>query len=94
MESSRYIICCMCGDTPSFSKDSFKILFPYATVPPVELQPNLYNFLNELKRDTNFYNYVRDNLIDTKSKYSYYFEVDEDGNVIAQWDLLKGIQVL
>ena len=84
----------MCGDTPSFSKDSFKILFPYDTVPPVELQPNLYNFLNGLKRDTNFYNYVRDNLIDTKSKYSYYFEVDEDGNVVTQWDLLKGIQVL
>lgn len=84
----------MCGDTPAFSKDAFKLLFKGEPVPQVELQPTLYNFLPTLKRDGNFYNYVKDNLINTKSKYSYFFEVDKDGRIVQQWDLLKGRRVL
>ena len=63
-------------------------------MPQVELQPNLYNFLPTLKRDGNFYNYVKDNLVNNKNKYSYFFEVAEDGDIIQQWDLLKGSKVL
>ena len=63
-------------------------------MPQVELQPNLYNFLPTLKRDGNFYNYVKDNLINNKNKYSYFFEVAENGDIIQQWDLLKGSKVL
>lgn len=89
-KSKKYIVCCMCGDTPSFSRDAFKLLFPGEEIPQVELQPNLYNFLPTLKRDGNFYNYVKDNLIGEKKKYSYYFEVAENGDIIDQWDLLTG----
>ena len=63
-------------------------------MPQVELQPNLYNFLPTLKRDGNFYNYVKDNLINNKNKYSYFFEVADNGDIIQQWDLLKGSKVL
>ena len=63
-------------------------------MPQVELQPNLYNFLPTLKRDGNFYNYVKDNLVNNKNKYSYFFEVAENGDIIQQWDLLKGSKVL
>lgn len=93
-KTSKYIVCCMCGDTPAFSKDSFKLLFKGEPVPQIELQPNLYNFLPTLKRGGNFYNYVKDNLINTSGKYSYFFEVDADGKIIQQWDLLTGRKVL
>ena len=92
-KTKKYIICCMCGDTPAFSKDSFKLLFRDQPVPQIELQPTLYQFLPELKRDGNFYNYVKDNLINTKAKYSYYFEVAENGDIVDQWDLLTGKEV-
>lgn len=92
--TDKYIICCMCGDTPAFSRDAFKLLFKGKPVPEVYTQPNLYNFLPTLKRGGNFYNYVKDNLINTSGKYSYFFEVDNDGKIIQQWDLLKGRQVL
>ena len=92
--TKKYIICCMCGDTPEFSKDAFKLLFKGEKVPEVVLQPSLYNFLPTIKRDGDFYNYVKDNLVNTKTKYSYYFEVDDDGRVVAQYNLLTGRRVV
>lgn len=93
-KTKKYIVCCQCGDTPAFSRDAFKLLFPKEKVPEVQLQPSLYNFLPTLKRDGNFYNYVKDNLISAKAKYSYYFEVAENGDVVQQWNLLTGKKVL
>lgn len=89
-KTNKYIICCMCGDTPAFSRDAYKLLFPNTPMPQVELQPTLYNFLPSLKRDGNFYNYVKDHLINEKAKYSYYFEVAENGDIVDQWNLLTG----
>ena len=79
-DTKEYIICCMCGDTPQFSRDSFKLLFKGKKMPDMWYQPNLHN-------------YIRDNLLNTKSKYSYYFRV-ENGDVVEQWNLLTGKKVI
>lgn len=92
-DTKEYIICCMCGDTPQFSRDSFKLLFKGKKMPDMWYQPNLHNLLAQLERDTNFYNYIRDNLLNTTSKYSYYFRV-ENGDVAEQWNLLTGKKVI
>lgn len=89
-KTKKYIICCMCGDTPAFSKDAYKLLFPNTPMPEMHTQPKLYYLLSDIKRDGNFYNYIKSNLLNEKKKYSYYFEVTENGDIVDQWNLLTG----
>ncbi len=88
------IACCSCGNVPDYTKESFGLLFPDKET------PTIYKGINEIRRfaekmspDFNISKYLLA-LARSKNKYSYYFEYNEEtGEVISQWDILKGRKV-
>lgn len=93
-KNSEYIICCKCGDTQSFSRDAFKLLFPGRDLPEQYLQPDLHKLVDKLNKNSNFCKYITENLLNGKNKFSYYFSVDSKGNVVEQYNLLTGKKVI
>lgn len=90
---NKAIMCCKCGQTPKYSEDSYKILFPKEKVPDIYAgDVKISDLLQKLKPSTNIYIYVR-SLIRTKDKFSYYMAWNNDGTIVEQWDLLKGRRV-
>lgn len=76
----RYIVTCGCGDTESFAKDAFKILFKAEPLPPTVAHdtPNL-----DLGRWAPYISAADK----AKEKYAYYVSDKE------MWDLMKGIRL-
>lgn len=71
------IFTCGCGDTDSFAKDAFHILFPDRIPPiPTSQKPNFPKWERYLQA-----------LNVSKDKFAYYVTPAE------LWDLLKGVQV-
>lgn len=93
-KTNEYIICCKCGDTQSFSRESFKLLFPGKPVPEQYLQPDLHKLLDKQKKNGNFHKYLSENFIGSKGSFAYYFEVDQKGNILSQYNLLTGKKVV
>lgn len=91
---NKFIVCCKCGDTPSFSMTSFKLLLPDAKVPKIFLQPNLHRDIETFPKESNIYNYIKSNLVGNKERFSYYFEIDDDGRIVTQFNLLSGKKVI
>lgn len=90
---NKFIICCKCGDTPSFSRDAFKLMFKNEKIPKIFLQPNLHRDIETFPKDSNIYRYIKDVLIGNKDRFSYYFEIDAEGRVVEQYNLLSGKKV-
>lgn len=89
---NKYIIHCKCGDTAKFSKDAFRILFPDEELPPMYGGREEIIKLAESLPDNNFSRYLKV-LHNNRVKFTYYFEVGEDGNVIRQINLKTGARV-
>lgn len=77
--SKGQILACDCGDTQTFAKDAFKLLFPGEKLPPITQTPDFCEFGEWGK--------YLGAILKSEQKYAYY--VAEDG----LWDLLKGVQV-
>ncbi len=91
---NKFIICCKCGDMPSFSMTSFKLMFKDQKVPKIFLQPNLHRDIEQFPKESNIYRYIKDTLVGNKEKFSYYFEIDDEGRVTAQYNLVTGKKVI
>lgn len=93
MTNKRIILCCDCAHTPEFSRDAFSLLFPGEEMPEMVVgRDKILDLLNELPESV-FRNYVHA-LYVNKNKFSYLFVLDEDDDIIEQWNLLKGTQVV
>ena len=93
-KTSEYILCCKCGDTQSFSRDAFRLLFPGRAIPEQYLQPDLHKLVAKLDKNGAFYKYVTENLMTGKNKFSYFFSVGPKGEVLEQYNLLTGKKVI
>lgn len=88
----KAIIHCACGDMDRFSRDAFHILYPDDELPPVYGGPQkIIDFANTLP-ENNFSKYLK-SIYRNRSRFAYYFEVDDDGNVIKQINLKSGSRV-
>ena len=77
---------------PKFSKEAFSILCPNEETPKIYAGENrIYGLVDEYK-DTNFGKYASA-LAKNREKFSYYFEVDEKGDVMLQINLKTGAKV-
>lgn len=76
----KIIYTCGCGDTDSFAKDAFRILFPHLPIPPL---------VSQKPQNVEFAKWGRylDALNSSHDKFAYYITPTE------LWDLLKGVQV-
>lgn len=91
---SKIIACCSCGNVPKFTETAFPTLFPGEKMPKIYEGINqIRKFAEKLPPDTNIAKYLLA-LARSKERYSYYFEYDdESGDVISQWNILKGRKV-
>ena len=89
------IVCCSCQKVPSYSKDAFHIMFDGTPLPKMYVGiSQIRKFAESLAPGWNITKYLMA-LAKSKEKYSYYFVYDErTGDVITQYDLLKGRKVL
>ena len=87
------IITCKCGGIDDKAKAGFSTLFPQVKYPRVVRHQNIHRFLSEIPKDWLFSTYVADNLIRNKEKFAYYFKVNDDGRIDAQYNLLTGKKV-
>lgn len=89
------IACCSCQKVPSYSKDAFQIMFDGIPLPEMYVGiKEIRHFAESLAPKWNVTQYLLA-LAKSKEKYSYYFVYDENtGDVITQYDLLKGRKVL
>lgn len=89
----KFIIACSCGQTVQYAMDAYTYMAHTRTLPDIYRTNKGYVLLNKLPRGTNIYDYIS-KLLSTNSKYAYYFEYDDKGDVVKQWDLLEGRKVI
>lgn len=81
--NSPLIISCGCGDTDSFAKDAYALIFPDSPLPPIMTTDQAEE---EFLHTPEAYQKLLA-LAHAKEKYAYLFQ---DAHV---WDLLTGVQV-
>lgn len=91
--TNKYILCCTCPGTPKFSEEAFKILYPNEEIPEIFSGRNNICTLADRYSGTNFGKYAL-SLAKLKNKFTYLFEVAENGDVITQINLKTGSKVL
>lgn len=90
----RFIICCDCGDTPKFSEEAYKILFPKKNAPNIyHTEKDMKGVLQQMPEYSPAWLYVRDAL-ESEHKYSYYINSDNNGNINEMYNLLSGKKVV
>ena len=89
------IACCSCQKVPDYSQKAFKIMFDDIPLPKMYVGINqIRKFAESLAPGWNITKYLMA-LAKSKEKYSYYLVYNEaTGDVITQYDLLKGRKVL
>ena len=87
------IACCSCQNVPEKAKIAFEMYFE-----DVEL-PKIYTGINEIRKyaesldpEWNITKYLMA-LAKSKERYAYYFTFAENGDIIMQFNLLKGRRV-
>lgn len=87
-------VCCKCGQMDKFTADAFAILLPDRQFPELSVgSSRIKDTANSFQKDTNIYKYLM-GLSRSKEKFSYYFVVDDNGNIVEQWNLKKGTRVI
>lgn len=74
------IVTCGCGDTDSFARDAFKIIFPGEPLPQLISQRAQIGEIAKWQEEI-------DALFRADAKFAYYLTDTE------MWDLLKGVRV-
>ena len=91
--TTEIVVCCTCKNVPDYTKKSFPIVFPEKKLPRMYVGGDEIRKLAEsLPQFTNIAKYLLA-LARNKEKYSYYFEYDENGDIVAQYNLLNGRKV-
>ena len=91
--TKEIVACCTCKNVPDYTRKSFPIIFPDKKLPSMYVGGDEIRKLAEsLSPSTNIYKYLLA-LARNKEKYSYYFEYDENGDIVAQYNLLNGRKV-
>lgn len=89
----KIIACCACRNVPDYTKKSFRMLFPDDDMPKVYVgSSDVQKIAESLDQNMNITKYLLA-LARSKEKYSYYFEYAENGDIIAQYNLLNGRRV-
>lgn len=91
-KNRKFIVSCNCGDTPTYCRSAYKLLFKTEDVPEQYTEKTLYRLLPQFDSKTNIYRYLS-SLRDGHSKYAYYFEVTPEGDIAEQWNLFDGKKV-
>ena len=87
------ITCCACGNVPDYTEKSFKLVFPDKEMPKVYVgSSDIQKYAESLDQKMNITKYLLA-LARNKEKYSYYFEYSENGDLIAQYNLLNGRRI-
>lgn len=86
----NFIVCCNCGDTPRFSEEAYKILFPKKPTPNIyHNNKDIEGVMQQMTDHSPAWLYLRD-LLESDKKYSYYMNVDKNGNINKLYNLITG----
>lgn len=89
---AKVILSCKCSGAPKYCESSFKSTFPDAPLPTFYLggkAADLFEFLpnpSEMRKQIEI-------ILKKRGRYGFYYEYDEDGNVLKCWNLLKHKEV-
>ena len=90
--TNSLIVVCNCKDVPTHAEQAFRLLFPDATVPKTITKSALQTVITKY-RNTDLGNYL-EAVSRNRERFAYYFEYTQFGEIIKQYDLLKGVRVL
>lgn len=84
----KAIVCCACGSVPKYCESSFKAQFPGELVPKMYIKNKAVELLDALPAKSNMHDQIT-LILKRRGRYGFYFEYDEDGNILSMWNLLK-----
>ena len=88
---NKYIVVCGCSNVPDKAKMAFNIAFPRQDFPDVFRGTSKIQQLANTKPDTNLSKYLLA-IAKKNGRYAYYIE-EQDGDIVMNYDLLKGKRV-
>lgn len=88
---NRYIVVCSCSGLDVQAKMAFEIAFPKKEMPEVFRGKNRISFLADGHPNTNLSRYLQA-IAKKNGRYAYYIE-EQDGDIVMNYDLLKGKRV-
>lgn len=90
---NKVIACCSCGGISDKSKAGFKLLFPDDELPEMVIgREKITDYSEKFYFDSQGARRLRA-LSKDYEKFSNYFEIDNDGTVVKQYDLLNGRRI-
>lgn len=84
----KAILACACGSVPDYCKRSYRILFPDERVPVVYIKKKALPLLEDIPKESAMAKRIEKILRD-RGRYGFYFEYNEEGEIIDEWNLLK-----
>lgn len=84
----KAILSCACGAVPDYCKRSYNIIFPNERVPVVYIKKKALPLLEDIPKGSPMAMRIEKILRD-RGRYGYYFEYNEEGEILDEINLLK-----
>ena len=84
----KAILSCACGAVPDYCKRSFKIMFPDERPPVVYIKTKARPLLEDIPKESPMAKRI-EKILHDRGRYGYYFEYNEEGEILDEINLLK-----
>ena len=84
----KAIVTCACAGAPKYCQSSYKVLFPNEELPTMYIKEKAKAILESVPSTSELYEEVA-KILRKKGRYGFYFEYNDQGEILDCWNLLK-----
>ena len=89
----KIILSCKCGDTPTFARDAYSLLFPDAPTPNTYIGgAAIERAASRFSSTSEAYQYIM-GVANSREKYAVYLDVNDNGGIVEAYNLLTGNRI-
>ena len=84
----KAIVTCACAGAPRYCQSSYKVLFPNEELPTMYIKEKAKAILESVPEDSKMYQELA-KILRKRGRYGFYFEYNDQGEILDYWNLLK-----